>query len=123
MQVLISGASGFIGSALRPALVESGHSTAALVRRPAAGDQVEWQPERPLDPKRLQKFDAIVHLAGKNVSGRWSDTFKREVRQSRVQGTRTLATAAADSFRQTGKPRASLPLQPSATTATAAMKN
>jgi uncharacterized protein (TIGR01777 family) len=102
--VLISGASGFLGSALRPALIESGHSTAALVRRPAAGDQVEWHPEAPLDPKLLEKFDAIVHLAGKNISGRWSDKFKREARQSRVQGTRTLATAAGESFRQTGKP-------------------
>jgi len=104
MRVLISGASGFIGSALRPALVEAGHATAALVRRPPEGDQVQWDPAASLDPERLKGFDAIVHLAGKNISGLWTDKFKREVRNSRVQGTRTLATAAAESFRRTGAP-------------------
>jgi len=104
MRILISGASGFLGGALRPALVAAGHSTAALVRRPPAGDQVQWDPASPLDPSCLEGFDAIVHLAGKNISGHWSEKFKREVRESRVQGTGTLATAAAESFRQTGKP-------------------
>ena len=56
--------------------------------------------------QQLAGFDAVVHLAGKNIAGRWSEKFKQEVRDSRVQGTRTLATAAAESFRQTGKPRA-----------------
>ena len=105
MRILISGASGLIGSALRPALVADGHSTAALVRKPPAGDQVQWNPAAPLDPGALGNFDAIVHLAGKNIAGRWTDKFKREVRESRVQGTRTLATAAAESFRQAGNPR------------------
>ncbi len=105
MRTLISGASGLIGSALRPALVAAGHTTAALVRRPAAGDQVQWDPAQPLDPRGLKDFDAVVHLAGKNISGYWTDKFKRAVRESRVQGTRTLATAAAESFRQTGMPR------------------
>lgn len=104
MRILISGASGLIGSALRPALVSAGHTNAALVRRPAAGDQVQWDPAARLEPRQLSGFDAVVHLAGKNISGLWSDTFKREVRESRVQGTRTLATAAAESFRQTGQP-------------------
>jgi uncharacterized protein len=105
MRILMSGASGLIGSALRPALVADGHATAALVRRPPAGDQVQWNPAAPLDPRPLNHFDAIVHLAGKNIAGRWTDGFKREVRESRVQGTHTLATAAAESFRQTGSPR------------------
>ncbi len=105
MRILISGASGLIGSALRPALIAGGHSTAALVRHTAQGDQVQWSPSTPLDPRALENFDAIVHLAGKNIAGRWTDTFKREVRESRVQGTHTLATAAAESFRQTGNPR------------------
>ncbi len=105
MRIVISGASGLIGSALRPALVAAGHATAALVRRPAAGDQVQWDPATPLDPHKMRDFDAVVHLAGKNISGRWSEKFRREVRQSRVQGTRILATAAAESFRKTGTPR------------------
>ena len=66
---------------------------------------MRWNPREPLDPRGLGGFDAIVHLAGKNISGRWTNQFKREVRASRVQGTRTLATAAAESFRQTGSPR------------------
>jgi len=106
MRVLISGASGLIGSALRPALVGAGHTTAALVRRPPAGDQVQWEPGNALDPRRLEAFDAVVHLAGKSISGYWTEGFKREVRQSRVQGTQTLATAVAESFQQTGNPRA-----------------
>src|SRR5271157_335185 len=105
MRILISGASGLIGSALRPALVSAGHSTAALVRRTAAGDQVQWDPSSPLESRKVNGFDAVVHLAGKNISGHWSDKFKREVRESRVQGTRTLATSAAESFRQSGQPR------------------
>src|SRR5664279_2001208 len=105
MRILMSGASGLIGSSLRPALVADGHSTAALVRRPPAGDQVQWDPAARLDPRPLEKFDAIVHLAGKNIAGRWSDKFKREVRESRVRGTSTLATAASEAFRQTGNPR------------------
>lgn len=105
MRILISGASGLIGTALRPALVADGHSTAALVRRPPEGDQVQWGPAAPLDPRALENFDAIVHLAGKDIAARWTEKLKREVRESRVQGTHTLATAAAAAFRQTGKPR------------------
>ena len=104
MRTLISGASGLVGSALRPALVSAGHTTAALVRRRAEGDQVQWDPATPLDASKLKGFDAIVHLAGRNISGHWSDKLKREVRESRVQGTRTLAAAAAEAFREKGQP-------------------
>ncbi len=105
MQILISGASGLIGSAIQSALAGSVYSSAALVRRPARAGEVQWDPGQPLDPQVLGNFDAIVHLAGKPISGRWSEKFKREVRESRVLGTRTLATAAAASFRRTGFPR------------------
>lgn len=105
MRILISGSSGLIGSALRPALAAAGYSCSALVRRSPAENEVQWDPEHPLDPQKLNGFDAIVHLAGKSIAGRWTENFKREVRASRVEGTRTLATAAAESFRQTGTPR------------------
>ena len=105
MRILISGASGLLGSAIRPALTGAGHSSSALVRRAPAAGEVQWNPGQPLDPQSLAGFDAIVHLAGKAISGRWSEKFKREVRESRVLGTQTLATAAADSFRRTGQPR------------------
>lgn len=106
MRVLISGASGLIGNAIRPMLADAGHTSSALVRRTPLGDEVQWDPLQPLDPQKLAGFDAIVHLAGKSISGRWTESFKREVRESRVLGTRTLATAAAESHRRTGLPRA-----------------
>jgi uncharacterized protein len=104
MRILISGASGFLGSAIRPALAAAGHSSFALVRRTPGENELQWDPERPLDPQTLNGFDAILHLAGKNIAGRWTEHFKSEVRASRVDGTRTLATAAAESFRSTGTP-------------------
>jgi len=105
MRILISGASGLIGSAMRPALDGAGHTTSALVRRAPAAGEVQWDPGEPLDQQKFAGFDAIVHLAGKAVSGRWSEKFKREVRDSRVLGTQTLATAAAESYSRTGQPR------------------
>jgi len=105
MRVLISGTSGLIGSALRPTLASGVHKSSALVRRPPSANEVQWDPGQPLDPQKMAGFDAVVHLAGKNISGRWSEKFKSEVRESRVLGTRTLATTAAESFRSTGLPR------------------
>jgi len=105
MRILISGASGFLGQALTRALRESGHEPVALVRRAARGDEIQWDPERPLDPAKLTGCDAVVHLAGKNIAGRWTTKFKQEVLASRVRGTRTLAAAAGESFRRTGQPR------------------
>jgi uncharacterized protein (TIGR01777 family) len=105
MRVLISGASGLLGSALRRELRDSGHEPVALVRHGAAPGEVQWDPDRPLDPTKLADSDAIVHLAGKNIAGLWTKKFKQEILESRVRGTRTLATAAAESFRKSGKPR------------------
>ena len=105
MRVLISGASGLLGSALTRELRDSGHEPVALVRHGAALGEVQWDPDRPLDPAKLADSDAIVHLAGKNIAGLWTKKFKQEILESRVRGTRTLATAAAESFRKTGKPR------------------
>ncbi len=105
MRVAISGASGLIGGALARALREREDDPVALVRRPARAGEIQWDPTQPLDPAKLAGCDAVVHLAGKNVAGRWTESFKQELLQSRVQGTRTLATAAAESFCQSGMPR------------------
>jgi uncharacterized protein (TIGR01777 family) len=105
MRVLISGASGLLGSALTRALRAQGDDPVALVRRAPASGEVQWDPDRPLDPAKLEACDAIVHLAGKNIAGVWTAKFKQEVRDSRVKGTRTLATAAAESYRRSGKPQ------------------
>jgi uncharacterized protein (TIGR01777 family) len=104
MRVLISGASGFLGKELTRALTAAGHEPVALVRREARASEVQWDAERPVDPGKLADCDAIVHLAGKNIAGRWTEKFKQEVRHSRVQGTRTLAAAAAESYRRCGRP-------------------
>jgi len=105
MRVFITGASGFLGTALIPTLQRSGHEPVALVRGQAREGEVRWDPERPLDPAELATCDAIVHLAGKNIAGRWTEKFKRELLDSRVHGTRTLAVAASESFRRSGRPR------------------
>ncbi|MGO9516477.1 MAG: TIGR01777 family oxidoreductase [Candidatus Korobacteraceae bacterium] len=108
MRVLISGASGLIGSAVTRALREHGDQPVALVRRPAYEHEVQWDPAEPLDPAKLDGYDAVVHLAGKNIAGYWTAKFKRELRDSRVRGTQTLAAAAAESFRRSGAPSAFL---------------
>jgi uncharacterized protein len=104
MRVLISGASGLIGRALTPALIAAGHEPVALVRRAPRENEVQWSPGERLDPEKLAGADAIVHLAGKNVAGFWTEKFKQELLESRVQGTRTLANAAAESCRRRRQP-------------------
>ena len=105
MRILISGASGLIGQALTHALSAEGDTPIALVRRAPREGEVQWNPVEPLDPDKLANCYAVVHLAGKNIAGYWTQKFKQEVCDSRVQGTRTLATAAAESFRKSGQPR------------------
>lgn len=97
MKVVVSGASGLIGSALVPALQADGHDVVRLVRRePAASDEIHWDPdEGALDATRLQGVDAIVNLSGENIGQRWSDSRKREILDSRVQTTSLLARTAA----------------------------
>ena len=95
-KVLLTGASGLIGSALLPALQSSGYDVSRLVRGSASGKgNIAWDPSRPLPPQSVSGFDAVVHLAGESIVGRWTDAKKRRVRESRVQGTRNLAEAIA----------------------------
>lgn len=95
-RVLVSGASGLIGSALLPALQSTGYEVTRLVRSAALGKgDIAWDPSRPLAPESVSGFDAVVHLAGESIVGRWTEAKKRRVRDSRVQGTRNLAEALA----------------------------
>lgn len=99
MKIAVTGASGLIGSALVPHLREAGHEVLRLVRRdPRAGDEVRWDPARgDVDTSLLQGLDAAVHLAGVNIGARpWTEGHKRAVRESRINGTRTLATALTE---------------------------
>ena len=100
-RILVSGSSGLIGAALIPALKSRGYDVTCLVRGAASGkDQIQWDPARPLAPESLSGFDAVVHLAGESIVGRWTETKKRRIRESRVQGTRRLAEALAQASQQ-----------------------
>jgi uncharacterized protein (TIGR01777 family) len=106
MRVLISGASGLIGSALGTALRVRGDQVLALVRRaPANPNEVQWHEQGSIEPRAIEAVDAVVHLAGRNVAARWTEKTKREIFDSRVRGTRVLAEAVAESFRRVGKPK------------------
>lgn len=98
MNVLVTGSSGLIGSALRPALVAAGHRVTRLVRvRPRGKDEFRWDPDAGLlDPAALADCHAVVHLAGASISaGRWTRSRKAAIRHSRVDATRLLAAAMA----------------------------
>ncbi|MDQ3932124.1 MAG: TIGR01777 family oxidoreductase [Actinomycetota bacterium] len=98
MDILISGSSGLIGSALRERLRTSGHHPIRLVRpeSPQAGDVVRWNPtEGHIEAEAIEGIDAVVHLAGEPLLGRWTDRKKRRIRDSRVQATRLLSGTLA----------------------------
>ena len=96
MKILISGASGLVGTHLIPTLLAKGNQVYKLVRHAPRGiDEIEWDAEKGFaDEEQLENFDAVVHLAGDNVaSENWSDAKKRSIRDSRVTGTRVLVDA------------------------------
>jgi uncharacterized protein (TIGR01777 family) len=101
VNILVTGATGFIGSALVRRLTAAGHTVSALSRSPErqAGSGTEltavhaWQPlEGPPRPEVFAGIDAVVHLAGEPVDGRWTEKKKRAIRESRELGTRNLVT-------------------------------
>src|ERR1051326_8534843 len=101
MRVLITGASGLIGSALRGALRREGHEAVALVRRPVRGAaEVQWNPAA-VDAAPFEGADAVVHLAGENIAGgRWTAERKQKILDSRKDGTRNLAQSIAAAGRK-----------------------
>jgi uncharacterized protein (TIGR01777 family) len=102
-RVLLTGASGLLGSALLRSLKSRGFQVVRLVRGSAsAEDQIVWDPLQPIDPETLSDFDAVIHLAGETVVGRWTNAKKAKIRESRVISTRNLAQALA---RTSEKPR------------------
>ncbi|MEI6362067.1 MAG: TIGR01777 family oxidoreductase [Actinomycetes bacterium] len=98
MKVAITGSSGLIGTALVPHLRSVGHDVVRLVRRPAgAPDEITWDPSTgTVDLGALQGIDGVINLAGAGVGDhRWSDDYKRQIHDSRIDSTRTIATAMA----------------------------
>lgn len=96
MRVLISGASGLVGTELARQLTNEGHQPLRLVRRAAKGpDEISWNPAKgELDPAVMETVDAVVNLAGA-TTGRipWTKKYKQEIVSSRLDSTKTLVTA------------------------------
>ncbi|MBF0288356.1 MAG: TIGR01777 family protein [SAR324 cluster bacterium] len=94
MNILVTGSSGLVGSQLVTFLREQGHAVFCLVRTAThlRDHEIHWNPlEKKLDAAKLEKLDAVVHLAGESIaSGRWTNEKKERIRSSRVQGTQFL---------------------------------
>lgn len=98
MHVVLAGASGLIGTALRQDLRAGGDTVTMLVRHPPkAPEQSRWAPEAgQLDPAVLQGADAVVCLSGAGVADhRRTESYKQTLLASRVETTGTLARAIA----------------------------
>ncbi|HEY5854062.1 MAG TPA: TIGR01777 family oxidoreductase [Aldersonia sp.] len=93
--VAITGSSGLIGTALAAFLSTGGYRLIRLVRRKPRGDgERRWDPDAPA-ADLLDGVDAVVHLAGASIAGRFTDSHKAAVRGSRIEPTRRLAECAA----------------------------
>jgi uncharacterized protein (TIGR01777 family) len=98
MRIAITGASGFLGQPLRVLLTGAGHTVLSVGRRRSSGapPDVVWDLDRgEIDDRALSGIDAVVHLAGENLSQRWTDDTKRAIRESRVRGTDLIARTIA----------------------------
>lgn len=96
LTVAVTGSSGLVGSALVPFLTTGGHKVVRLVRHaPTRADERQWNPQAP-DPSILHGVDAVVHLAGSSIAGRFTSEHKRAIRSSRIEPTRLLALAAVE---------------------------
>ena len=98
MRIAITGASGFVGTALVPFLHDAGHDVVRLVRgTPRGPGEHRWSTESGLvDAGTLGPLDAVIHLAGENIAGgRWTRARKARIRDSRVGPTQALAQSLA----------------------------
>jgi len=99
LKILVSGASGMIGSALTTFLSCAGNQVQTLVRRPPRLESPEifWDPyHQELDKASIESLDAVVHLAGENIgAGSWTSARKELIRKSRIEGTAFLAQTLA----------------------------
>ncbi|MBA2691213.1 MAG: TIGR01777 family protein [Rubrobacter sp.] len=110
MKVLVSGATGMVGTALSEELRGAGHTVTTLSRsKPSSEDTVRWDPSRrSVDSSRLEGHDAVVHLAGESIVGsnpvtdRWTPQKKARIMESRRQGTTFLSETLA---KLTDKPK------------------
>lgn len=99
MKILVTGSSGLVGSALVEFLKRYKHTVWKLVRGRAdiKANEIAWNPAKGVvSPELLEGFDAVVHLAGETLIGRWTDEKKDKIEKSRVRGTKLLCKALSD---------------------------
>ncbi|MBC7899349.1 MAG: TIGR01777 family protein [Saprospiraceae bacterium] len=101
MKILITGASGLIGTALQKSFAEKGHEMLLATRGdPKKPEQIQWDMETGFaeaDLARLEGLDAVIHLAGENVSGlRWTEDKKKAIRESRIKGTHNIVNTLSN---------------------------
>src|SRR5689334_7090635 len=95
LTIAVTGSSGLIGTALTALLTTGGHQVIRLVRRlPRHAGERYWRPEDP-DSELLDGVDAVIHLAGASIGGRFTPERKAAIRDSRIPPTRRLAELAA----------------------------
>ncbi len=96
MRVLIAGSSGMVGSAVTRHLIDQGHDVVRLVRRTPGPGEVFWDPNAGvIDRAGLEHFDGVVHMASMPWPLRWTTTFKRQMRESRIRINHLLAESLA----------------------------
>ena len=97
MNILISGASGLIGTELSSHLERAGHRVTRLVRRPAGTNEILWNPAQgQLDPASIEGTEAVIHLSGASIGDkRWTNSYKKEILESRTLSTSLLARTIA----------------------------
>lgn len=101
-RILLSGSSGFIGQGLSRFLFEQGHTLVHLVRSdlPSSSGRIHWNPEKgTLVKEEFEGFDAVIHLAGEPVFGRWTRAKKEKILYSRTVGTWLLSQMLSQLFR------------------------
>lgn len=101
LRVALAGATGLVGSQLSAFMTSGGHTVMPMVRPGSRHAGIAWDPSAgSIDSETLGLCDAVVHLGGHSIAGRWTARRRREILDSRVRSTRLLAETLARSARK-----------------------